>query len=574
MKSIYLTIMALLSMGLFFTNHAFGSETEVNTIVVYCTGDVTVCQGNEFQVLNDEGNIARDWRQSDNVLYLNGMDDYVVTVKSLERIYLCSLSDIKTRGTLNGKDLSVNYYSTGDLKMDLSYDNVYVGVFGAGDLDFSGRCNAFFAEYDGTGDLNVTKLDHVLSLANVNGSGDINIGKSPKYIAYYTTMPSNFNYKDTGWGVKCAQGDPLKFKHVDGRWTMGNCDPKEPEVAALLQEAAPFFAAESEQFIKEKAGMHTDGSVVVENLKGLSELLAELGANLGTLADSVDWRSFEEDMEKWGEGMEEWGRQMEKWGEQVERNMERYERNMERYERNMGGREPGQWGNGSPDVVPQPKAKVKAVPPKETKKRSLVFDPHWGGVDAGLNLLLGPGSSANFEGEYAHLETRPLKSWVFNFNIADIGIAFSRSHVAGLYSGVGLGWNNYRFNDPVRLIKDSDPLEIRWIDESEGRVKKSKLGVLYVQMPLMLEVRPTRHFFIAAGVMGGIRIDAWTKVKFEDRKEKIHDDYCLSRYKLDACLRTGSNDFGFFVSYDLMPVFIEPHGPSARNLNVGFSMIF
>lgn len=304
--------------------------------------------------------------------------------------------------------------------------------------------------------------------------------------------------------------------------------------------------------------------------ENLAELMAELGRNLDMLSDSVDWKSFEEGMERWGESMEEWGRHMEEWGDQVGRQMEDRGRRPNRKE---GKTE--QWGKGTPDLVPQPEVRVEKPQPRP-EKRSLLMDPYWGGVDFGLNMLFGPGSSANFEGDYSFLELKPLKSWVFNFNIADVGLAFDRKHTAGIYTGIGLGWNNYSFNRPVRLVMGDDHLYGDPIDETvEGPVKKSKLGVLYVQAPLMLEVRPTRSFFIAAGVTGGVRVDSWTKVKFRDRyKEKVHGSYYLNPIKLDATLRAGGCDFGFFASYNLLPEFIEPKGPSAHAFNVGFTLIF
>lgn len=303
----------------------------------------------------------------------------------------------------------------------------------------------------------------------------------------------------------------------------------------------------------------------------LSDLLAELGRNLEKLSDSVDWKGFEEDMERWGESMEEWGRHMEEWGEQVGRQIEhRGDRPRRR------DNKPERWGQGAPDLVPQPEVQVEKPLPTPPEKKSLLLDPYWGGVDFGLNMLFGPGTSANFEGEYGFLDLKPMKSWVFNFNIADVGIAFDRKHTAGLYTGIGLGWNNYSFNGPVWLDKEDGKLVGGWIDEElEGRVKKSKLGVLYIQAPLMLEIRPSRGFFISAGVTGGVRVDSWTKIKFENKtKEKHHGDYCLNPLKLDACLRAGGNDFGFFASYNLLPEFVEPKGPTAHGFNVGFSLIF
>ena len=37
---------------------------------------------------------------------------------------------------------------------------------------------------------------------------------------------------------------------------------------------------------------------------------------------------------------------------------------------------------------------------------------------------------------------------------------------------------------------------------------------------------------------------------------------------------TGGNDFGFFASFNLLPEFVEPKGPTAHAFNVGFSLIF
>ena len=215
-------------------------------------------------------------------------------------------------------------------------------------------------------------------------------------------------------------------------------------------------------------------------------------------------------------------------------------------------------------------------PEGPVKHESLVFDPNWSGFEAGLNMLLGPGSSTDFTGDYALLEQRPGKSWVYNFNITDIGLAFTRTHRAGIYTGIGLCWNTFRFNSPVRLEKGDDKLICNLIDESvEGHVKKSKLGVLYLQAPLMVEVRPTRKFFISAGVVGGVRLDAWNKIKFEEIKVKTHKDYYINRFKLDASVRAGKDDgLGFFANFNLLPFFAEGKAQDAHCASFGFSLNF
>ena len=215
-------------------------------------------------------------------------------------------------------------------------------------------------------------------------------------------------------------------------------------------------------------------------------------------------------------------------------------------------------------------SKVDKPKDKRPVKKNLLYDANWNGFEAGLNMLMGSNSTGNND-----LELRPMRSWVFNFNIADVGIAFDRRHTAGLYTGIGLGWNNYSFNNPVRLTKGENHLEVECIDPAVSVVKRSKLGVLYVQAPLMIEVRPTRRFYIAAGVTGGLRVDTWTKIVFRSGDvNKVHSDYYVNPYKLDATLRIGGNNLGFFAQYNLLPTFDEAHAPTCHTANFGFSINF
>lgn len=456
---------ALLLMAFGTVKAQFQAPTEggknVNTVVVSASGDVTIGQADEYVVTWDA---EREWHANynlaDTAVYLAGNADFFVTLQELNNLTLLSSGDVKSTGVLKGKDLTVKLTGSGDVILDLDYDNVYVLILGSGDVELRGKCNTLVSQGSGTGDLNI------------------------QHLQYGDKREKNLN---------------------------------DPDMA------------------------------------NLSEIMAELGENMQQLSDSVDWEKFEQDMEKWAEKMEKWGRKMEKWGERFE----------------------DKHGNGYDYRYDRPSTKQDGPKGKRPEKRSLLYDANWNGFEAGLNMLLGPGSTANFEGEYAYLEQRPLKSWVFNFNIADVGIAFNRRHTAGLYTGIGLGWNNYSFNNPVRLYKGENRLEADWIDPAETVVKKSKLGVLYVQAPLMIEVRPTRRFYIAAGVTGGLRVDTWTKIKFQDGDvNKVHGDYYVNPFKLDASLRVGGDDMGFFANFNLLPTFDEAHAPTCHTASFGFSLNF
>lgn len=456
--------------------------------------------------------------------------------------------------------------------------------------------------------------------------------------------------------------------------------------------------------------------IITPNTSELPELMQELGVYLQMLTDSIDWKNFEKDMEKWGEDMEEWGRKMEQWGEDFEKKVDKsyYQRpskkedpqvraiqvegsgdvritqspdqfSLERvdqldsyyevvnntlilrgssdYEVAMpqldevllrsSGDVQGKgiikggnlkifvagsgdlWMNvdydtiniqmrGSGDVTLHGQCKVLYaemsgsgdlkvqqlnfaesyinatgsgsawtsksgnVLSYESRKsynkthNNLLFDAHWNGFEAGLNMLFNAKVSdvtmADGHNGDIGLGIRPLRSWYFGFNIADVGIAFNRKHTAGLFTGVGIGWNNFSWKDPVFTV--DDPVEggvTNVFLPDTVAIKKSKLGLLYLQVPLMVEVRPTRHMYIDLGVTGGLRFSAWSKVKYADGrtyKESLSDSPFINRFKLDASFRIGSDYIGFFANYALLPIYRYGAVKNSHPLSFGFSINF
>ena len=453
------------------------------------------------------------------------------------------------------------------------------------------------------------------------------------------------------------------------------------------------------------------------DMSQLPELLRELGVNLQHLTDSVDWKSFEKDMEKWGSEMEEWGRKMERWGEEFEGAFEspsrlkssgnpddpvkaihvggsgdvRIRQSQDGFSLSRGDKEtrrqpfmangtlilggPSDYEvaipqlneiimsssgdvigrgvikgdnlnlvvsgsgdlkldvdydtirvlmSGSGDVTLMGQCKMiyadihgsgdlkiqqliageshinatgsgeawvnkegnvttyhqrKAAPPVN---RGLLFDAHWNGFEAGLNMLFNPNTDVTFvDGSTGNigLAIRPMRSWYFGFNIADVGVAFNRKHTAGLFTGVGIGWNNFSWKEPVVTLDDPHTGGVtNTLLPDTVSIKNSKLGLLYLQIPLMVEIRPTRNMYIDMGVTGGLRFSAWSKVKYADgrstQKYSLSDSPFVNRFKLDASFRIGSNDIGFFANYALLPIYRYGSVKNSHPLSFGFSINF
>lgn len=439
---------------------------------------------------------------------------------------------------------------------------------------------------------------------------------------------------------------------------------------------------------------------VMPDMSQLREYMRELGVNLQRLTDSVDWKTFEQDMEQWGEEMEEWGRKMEKWGEQFEKKYdkpnnyrpEKKDNSHARVIRVLGSGDvvisqtPGHFSlkkegkivsdynaqsellllsgsgdyeveisqlenvqllssadvisnstikggyiniynsgsgdivmkvdydtvhvvlNGSGDIILQGRCNVlqatllgsgdlnvdglnvvesnvegtSSSKGNKTKgsrpvKKNLLLNPRWGGFEAGLNMLLNPMITNVYPNSTIDLTIRPLNSWYFGFNIADVGVAFNKRHTVGLFTGIGIGWNNFSWKNPVMTAQDPETGIISNVPLStDAQFKRSKLGLLYLQVPLMFEIRPTRQMYIDLGVTSGLRFAAWSKVKFMDGSSYTDNldrsGNFLNRFKLDASLRVGSRYLGFFMNYALIPVFRYDVIENTHPLSFGFSI--
>jgi len=88
------------------------------------------------------------------------------------------------------------------------------------------------------------------------------------------------------------------------------------------------------------------------------------------------------------------------------------------------------------------------------------------------------------------------KSSSFNLNFAQQSFGFT--HYIGLVTGLGINWNNYRFdnNNNIRkgdngVIEELNPL---------AALDKSKLTTVYMTVPLMLEFHaPANHHHLNIG---------------------------------------------------------------------------
>jgi hypothetical protein len=208
------------------------------------------------------------------------------------------------------------------------------------------------------------------------------------------------------------------------------------------------------------------------------------------------------------------------------------------------------------------------------------FRGHWSGIEAGFNNFA-YARSMTLPDAVSYMSLDANYSLNFNLNFSQLSIGFSR-HI-GIVTGIGLNWNNYRFKEGNSIAIGTNGV-ISPVDNTGATppVKRSKFADLYLNIPALLEIQiPAgfdNHLNIAAGFIGGLKLNAWTKLVYENgEKSKINGDYNLNLLRGGVTARIGYQNFMLFGTYYLTPWFQELKGPSGINLEpfeIGLAFTF
>jgi len=206
------------------------------------------------------------------------------------------------------------------------------------------------------------------------------------------------------------------------------------------------------------------------------------------------------------------------------------------------------------------------------------FRGHWGGVEAGFNNYLHI-ESMTLPEEISYMTLNTSRSNCFNLNFSQLNIGFSR-HI-GLVTGIGINWNIYRFEGMNSIAVGNDGTITALIPDETVPLKKSKFNTLYLNFPLMFEAQIPAGYNrlnIAAGVIGGIKLNAWTKLVYEDgEKVRANGDYNLNLLRGGVTARIGYENFMIYGTYYLTPWFRDFKGPNGYNLEpfeIGLAFTF
>lgn len=203
------------------------------------------------------------------------------------------------------------------------------------------------------------------------------------------------------------------------------------------------------------------------------------------------------------------------------------------------------------------------------------FNGHWEGMEFGFNAFDKPDYSMYNAADKDFMSLNQGKSLEFNFNFYELNIGLCKNYV-GLVSGMGLSFNNYRFEDPYTLLKGqfmTEPVHL-----NPENLAKTKLAITYLNVPLLLEfqIPVNQHegrLFVNAGIVGGVKIGSHTKVKYGDKKDKDRSGFNLNSFKYAATARIGYKDICLFANYSLTPLFESGKGPELTPFTIGISFL-
>ena len=208
------------------------------------------------------------------------------------------------------------------------------------------------------------------------------------------------------------------------------------------------------------------------------------------------------------------------------------------------------------------------------------FRGHWSGIEIGLNNFAYD-RSMTLPDAVSYMSLDANHSLNFSLNFSQLSIGFSR-HI-GIVTGIGLTWNNYRFKEGNSITIGTDGIiSPVYYTGVTPPVKRSKFSDLYLNIPAMLEIQiPAgfdNHLNVAAGFIGGLKLNAWTKLVYEDgEKSRINGDYNLNLLRGGVTARIGYQNFMLFGTYYLTPWFQDLKGPGGINLEpfeIGLAFTF
>jgi hypothetical protein len=214
------------------------------------------------------------------------------------------------------------------------------------------------------------------------------------------------------------------------------------------------------------------------------------------------------------------------------------------------------------------------------RKKTESIKPIWQGLELGFNGFLNKDFNTDLPSRYEFMSLNNGKSIAFSLNLLQKDFKITGNFF--FLTGLGVSWNNYRFDDNVTILNNNADNIIAGTYDTTSNInyKKSKLTVSYVTAPLLFQVytgkTKNKSFHIGTGMVLGYRIGSHTKQKYDEggktSKPKNYDDFGLNPFRASARVDVGYGSFNLFAEYALTDMFRASRGPQVNPFTLGLTL--
>lgn len=205
------------------------------------------------------------------------------------------------------------------------------------------------------------------------------------------------------------------------------------------------------------------------------------------------------------------------------------------------------------------------------------FKGHLFGVDLGFNNYVTSDHTTDLPDDMRFLDLNAGKSVGVTIHMIQESFGLNTAGNVGLVTGLGLEYHNYRFDSQYRLTKSTSGHII--YELMDRPIEKNKLTTCYLTVPLLIEVQGLRKYtghpaYVAAGLVGGIRLSSHTKIVYADgEKVKDHGAFNLRDFRYGLMARAGYRSLNFFGVYYPSSLFKQSADPQVYPFCIGFSFL-
>jgi hypothetical protein len=203
------------------------------------------------------------------------------------------------------------------------------------------------------------------------------------------------------------------------------------------------------------------------------------------------------------------------------------------------------------------------------------FKGHLFGIDVGFNNYMTSDHKTSMPVAYRFMELNSSKSIGTTIHVVQESFNISKNGSLGLVTGIGIEFNNYRF-DSQYLLSKSELGQITYTIASD-KIEKNKLTSVYATIPLLLEFQAPRlpnknPFYISGGIVGGVRVKSYTKVVYSNGdKDKNRGNFNLQDFRYGFMGRIGYRFINLYSVYYPVALFKKSADPELYPFSIGFS---